>query len=65
MTQTHRILEHMKRGNGITGLEALDLYGCFRLPARIADIKAMGYKVASNMVTINGKRIARYTLEGA
>lgn len=40
-SQAKRILEYLKEGNGITPMDALDLFGCFRLGARIADIKIM------------------------
>lgn len=32
-SQTDLILDWMLEGNTITPLEALDLFGCFRLPA--------------------------------
>ena len=61
MSQADRILEYMLAGNSITPLEALNLFGCFRLPARIADIKAKGYLVYSEFVTMpNEKRVKRY-----
>jgi len=63
-SQAVQILAHMKAGQSITGLQALDLFGCFRLPARIADIKKMGYAVNREMIEVNGKRVARYTMEG-
>jgi hypothetical protein len=62
-SQTALILAHMKSGMGITGLQALDLFGCFRLPARIADIKKLGYEVNREMIEVNGKRVARYWME--
>jgi hypothetical protein len=37
--QTGKIFEYMKRGNKITPLEALNLFGCMRLQARIYDIE--------------------------
>jgi hypothetical protein len=53
----------MSKGNSITGIEALNLFGCFRLPARIADLKKVGHKIKSEMVKLtNGKRVAQYTL---
>jgi hypothetical protein len=62
-SQSAQILAHMKAGNTITGLEALNRFGCFRLPARIADIKKMGYDVKSELITMNGKRVAQYWME--
>ena len=62
-SQADRILEYMLAGNAITPLEALNLFGCFRLPARIADIKARGYLVYSEFVTTDTqKKVKRYHL---
>lgn len=61
-SQAQRILEYLQLGNGITPLEALNLFGCFRLSARIADIKKQGYPVVSEVVSVNSKRVARYHL---
>lgn len=51
---------------GVTPLVALDEIGCFRLGARVWELKAAGYDVVSELVTLpNGKRVARYTLREA
>lgn len=47
MTQTQRILSHLKRYAGITQLTAYNKYGVLRLAARIADLRADGYEIAS------------------
>ena len=48
-------------GYSITQLEALTQFGCFRLAARIADLRDKGLNVVTDMVTLeNGKRVARY-----
>lgn len=60
-TQTRNIIRHMLTIGPITGLDALRLYGCFRLPARIAEIKKMGLIIYKRMVSVNGKRIAQYS----
>ena len=55
-TQTALILAHLRDRGGITSIEALELYGCFRLAARISDIKALGYEVTTETVHApNGK----------
>lgn len=51
MTQTDRILWHLNEARTITPMEALKLYGCFRLAARISEIKDLGYEVESKMVS--------------
>ena len=51
------------RPEGITAIDALNEAGCFRLAARISDLRDMGYRIESEMVTLkDGKRVARYTL---
>jgi hypothetical protein len=51
-------------GYTITQLEALNQFGCFRLAARIADLRDKGLNVVTDMVTLdNGKRVARYFLK--
>lgn len=43
--QTSEILEHLKKDGTITTLEAIKLYGCTRLSARIYDLRERGYKI--------------------
>lgn len=47
---------------GLTSLEALRLGGGFRLPARIAELKADGYPIEKRMVRVDGTYVARYVL---
>lgn len=62
-SQTDRILEYMLQGHAITPLEALEKFKCFRLGARIADIKARGYLVYSEFVTTQTeKKVKQYHL---
>lgn len=65
-TQAKRILAHLARHDSITPMEALNLYGCFRLAARIAELKSAGHKIQTLHVrNDSGKRYARYVLGGA
>jgi hypothetical protein len=50
-------------GYSITPMEALNMFGCFRLSARIANLREEGLSVVTDMVTINDKRVARYYLQ--
>lgn len=61
-SQNQAILNHLKNHGPITPLEALNLYGCFRLGGRIYDLKNMGHAIETEMVSENGKRFARYHL---
>lgn len=63
MNQSEMILEHLQSGKTITPLESLELFGCFRLGARIHDLKKKGYWIKSEKVSLgNGKSVARYQL---
>jgi hypothetical protein len=43
-------------------MEALNLFGCFRLAARVRELRDVGHEVKSQLIRINGKRIAEYWL---
>jgi hypothetical protein len=60
MTQTDRIRRHLERGKSITPLEALSRYGCFRLGARIWDLRREGMAILSERVTRKGKTFSSY-----
>jgi len=64
-SQKRSILYHLKIIGPITPLEALERYGCFRLGARIYDLRREGYAINKRMV-IQGKRtrFAEYFLTG-
>ena len=64
-SQNRRILEHLQAGKSITPLEAIPLFGCYRLSARIKDLRKKGFEIETDMVShvnSNGekKRYARY-----
>ena len=62
-SQNARILAHLKQGGTITPMEALKLCGCFRLSARIHDLRhKYGHEIISEKVIRNGKRVAQYRL---
>lgn len=63
--QREQILSHLMACKSITPIEALDLYGCFRLGARIWELKQPehgAHQIVTKMVAIDGgKRVAEYT----
>jgi Helix-turn-helix domain len=61
MNQTEQIRAHLER-KPITAIEALKHYRCFRLAARILELRASGLNVVADMVHKGGKRFARYRL---
>jgi hypothetical protein len=60
--QTTRILRHMKKGYAVTPLDALHRFGCFRLGARIWELRRDGYRINKQIVKRNGKHWARYVM---
>lgn len=55
---------HLKKGETITALDALNLCGCFRLAARIHDLKhKRGLDIVTDKITTaSGKKVAGYRL---
>ena len=60
-TQNDMIEAHLLRHHKINPLQALKRYGCFRLAARIAELRNT-YKITTKKVTRNGKTFAEYQL---
>ena len=64
MSQESAILQHMKTHGSITALQALRHYECFRLAARIYDIRNKGIQIESQKWrTRSGKTVSRYWLK--
>lgn len=64
MTQAQQILRHLESGKTVTDLDALNLFRCRRLAARINDLRREGHEIRTEIEkTANGARIARYSLE--
>ncbi len=59
-----QILRHLQSGKTITAIEALELFGCFRLTSRIYDLTQRGHDIFREYITLsNGKRVMRYKLK--
>lgn len=63
MSQTQQILDYLLTGNAITPIEALNLFGCFRLSARCFDIREIGIDVKTKTINTGKKSYASYYLE--
>ena len=61
MSQTDQILNYMK-SRPITAIDALKNFQCFRLAARIMDLRYSGYNIHTDIIELNGKRFAQYRL---
>ena len=55
MTQTEKILRHMRAFGSITSLEAMNEYGIMRLASRISDLKKQGYPITSTVETVKNR----------
>lgn len=62
-SQKSQIKKWLLSGRSLTPIQALELFGCFRLSARIGNLKDEGLEVLSKDVTINDKRFTLYYLE--
>ena len=62
MSQCSAILSHMKKYGSIESLTALNLYGSFRLAARINELRMKGHDIDTERVKKGDSVIARYHL---
>lgn len=59
------LLSHLKQHGSIEPLDSLQLYGIYRLSARILDLRNRGYRIDTIKETArNGKKYARYIYRG-
>jgi hypothetical protein len=64
-SQCTAILKHLQTGRGITAMAALDRFGCFRLAARIYQLRQSGLRIEKHMVRVGKKQFASYLLDRA
>lgn len=61
-SQANCILRALKNGESLTQLDAFHRFGCFRLAARIADLRAAGHAIKTTNEKHEGGTHARYSL---
>lgn len=61
-SQTDAILEALEAGQQITPMDALKSWGCFRLGARIYELRERGYRIKTEMIYRGRNGYARYSL---
>ena len=61
-SQCQLILDYLKAGGELTPIEALNKFGCFRLAARINDLRKEGHFIDTVWKKRNGKKFARYKM---
>jgi len=60
-SQNQRILEYMRSGKRITGLDALRIFGCIRMARVAGDLKDAGEVIQDRWIkTTTGKRVKEY-----
>jgi len=59
MSQNEWVLQNAKNG-WVTAMDALQGCGCFRLAARIKELRDSGHNIATMIVEKDGKRFAAY-----
>jgi hypothetical protein len=63
MSQTTQIANYLNKGRKLTAIDALNKFGCFRLAARIADLRNDGMNIKTTIVKLkNKKKIAQYSV---
>lgn len=63
MTQNLQVLRCLQTGQRLTALDALRLFGCFRLGARIYHLRTAGHQIHRRLIYRDGKRFAEYWME--
>jgi hypothetical protein len=63
MNTTNKIAKLLEKGRTITPIQALRDFGCFRLGARIHDLRSAGMRIETMQHrTETGKIVAKYKL---
>lgn len=63
-SQEKEIKNYLVNGGKLTALDALSLFGCLRLSARIFDLKDRGLNIQDKFITVSsGKRVKEYYIE--
>lgn len=62
LSQSERILNHLKKGKKLTPVGALARFKCMRLAPRIQELRNEGWDIKTVIIRNNGKKYARYEL---
>lgn len=63
-SQSDQILEYLQKGYVLTPLDALKRFGCFRLSARIFDLRKRGHNIQNITIQSRGKMYSGYVMDG-
>ena len=67
--QEKRLINYLVKNKTITGIQALNELGIFRLASRVCNLKKQGHKITSRMVPVTNRygekcHVSEYTLRG-
>ena len=60
--QNRAILNYLESGGSLSSIEALNRFQCFRLAARVRDLRKAGHNIQTKTVKEDGKKYAVYSL---
>ena len=63
MSQNQKILDYLLSGKSLTPISALNKFNCFRLSARINDLRKKGHNINTENISKQGKNFAKYSME--
>ncbi|NBQ17651.1 hypothetical protein EBU24_05010 [bacterium] len=64
MSQTKQIADYLNKGKKLTPIDALNKLGCFRLAARIAELRNDGMNIITTSIKLKNKKlVAQYSLK--
>ena len=61
-SQEKQIRDYLLTGKSLTSLQALHLFGCLRLSARIYDLIKQGFLIDSKIIEVNKKKVSQYKI---
>lgn len=62
-SQCDRILEFLSHGRTLTPIKALEMFGCFRLAARIGQLRDRGHLIDCELIEEGNKSFAQYSIK--
>ncbi len=63
ISKTNRLAAHLANGNTITGKEAMNLWGLYRLSSSIYVLRNKGMNIKTTMIKSGEDTFARYSVE--
>ena len=64
VSRSQKLLLHLLRGRTVSGTQALNKFGIYRLSAVIKNWRDKGFKIETKMVTRLGRRYGVYKMTG-